>query len=358
MSEFQYYEFQAVDRALSAKDRDALRDISSRATITANSFVNEYNYGDFRGKPEAMMKQWFDLHLYHANWGSRTFMMRLPKRLVDRVRIEDFIAEDDDTELTDAGQNLILSVSRNEMEFGWEEDVSSLLADLAPLRDAVLAGDLRVFYLIWLSGVEFDFYLDEMTEPLPGIGPLTPSLTAFAEFFAIDMDLVVAAAEVSGSAPPPDDPKAAIAGLNDAEKTALLLRVLDGDPHVALDLRALTRRERPAPARGTRTVAELRGRAAAMDLERQEAASAAERKARRERVDALIRRGEGVWREIEDEIARTNAAGYAKAVELLTAMREVAEERDLLSAFDTRLVQIVQRHSRKGGFIARLKALG
>jgi hypothetical protein len=243
------------------------------------------------------------------------------------------------------------------MEFDWDDDVSSLLADLAPLRDAVLAGDLRVFYLIWLSGVEFDFYPDDMTEPLPGIGPLTPSLTAFALFFDIDMDLVAAAAEVSGPEAPPDDPKVAIAGLSDAEKTALLLRVLDGDPHVALDLRARTRRATPPPARGTRTVAELRARAAGVDTERQEAAAEAERKARRDRVDALIRRGEGVWRDIEAEIARTNPAGYAKAVELLTAMREVAEDRDTLPAFDARLAQIKQRHSRKGGFIARLTAL-
>ena len=48
MSEYQYYEFQAIDKPLSQKDQEMLRDISSRAQITSTSFVNEYNYGDLK----------------------------------------------------------------------------------------------------------------------------------------------------------------------------------------------------------------------------------------------------------------------------------------------------------------------
>jgi hypothetical protein len=41
MSEYQYYEFQAIDRPLSRQDREVLRSLSSRARITATSFVNK-----------------------------------------------------------------------------------------------------------------------------------------------------------------------------------------------------------------------------------------------------------------------------------------------------------------------------
>jgi hypothetical protein len=78
MSEYQYYEFQAVDRPLSETDREALRDLSTRARITATSFTNSYEWGDFRGDPAKLMERWFDLHLYFANWGSRRLMIRLP----------------------------------------------------------------------------------------------------------------------------------------------------------------------------------------------------------------------------------------------------------------------------------------
>ena len=52
MSEYQYYEFLALDKPLTDEQRAELRKLSSRAEITATRFVNEYNYGDFRGNPE------------------------------------------------------------------------------------------------------------------------------------------------------------------------------------------------------------------------------------------------------------------------------------------------------------------
>ncbi len=78
MSEYQYYEFQAIDRPLDEADRKALRSLSSRAQITATSFTNHYEWGDFRGSPCELMERWFDLHLHVANWGTRRLMIRLP----------------------------------------------------------------------------------------------------------------------------------------------------------------------------------------------------------------------------------------------------------------------------------------
>ena len=49
MSEYQYYEFQAIDRPLTDKQMQELRKYSTRATITPTSFVNVYNWGSFKG---------------------------------------------------------------------------------------------------------------------------------------------------------------------------------------------------------------------------------------------------------------------------------------------------------------------
>ena len=87
MSEYQYYEFQAIDRPLGEADREALRALSTRARITATSFTNSYEWGAFKGDPARLMERWFDLHLYLANWGARRFMIRLPARLIDRPRL-------------------------------------------------------------------------------------------------------------------------------------------------------------------------------------------------------------------------------------------------------------------------------
>lgn len=83
MSEYQYYEFLALDRPLTDKQRAELRKLSSRAKITATRFVNEYNYGDSRGSPEKLVERYFDAFLYLANWGTRRLMFRLPRALLD-----------------------------------------------------------------------------------------------------------------------------------------------------------------------------------------------------------------------------------------------------------------------------------
>jgi hypothetical protein len=71
MSEYQYYEFRAVDRPLSKQEMGALRAISSRAEIAPTSFVNTHNWGDFKGNPDALMKKYFDAFVYVANWGTQ-----------------------------------------------------------------------------------------------------------------------------------------------------------------------------------------------------------------------------------------------------------------------------------------------
>lgn len=83
MSEYQYYEFRAVDRPLTDAEMLEMRAVSSRADITPTRFVNEYNWGDFKGSPARWMERYFDAFLYLANWGSRELMLRLPRQALD-----------------------------------------------------------------------------------------------------------------------------------------------------------------------------------------------------------------------------------------------------------------------------------
>lgn len=372
MSEYQYYEFHAVDRPLDRAAQDALRAISSRARITATSFTNHYEWGDLKGDPAKFMERWFDLHLYLANWGSRRLMMRLPKRLVERAEIDRFLGEVDWVELRTAGDNLIVDIQRDEVEGDYDEpwdDGSGRLAALAPLRADVLSGDLRLFYLLWLTAVQDEAVADDEVEPLPGIAPLTGALEGFAEFFAIDADLVQAAAEraVDETATSETDRRRALAAIPDGDKIELLRRVADGDASVAAELRRMLRGKRPAQAAGrtagalrerARQIAEARERAYAkqQEAERRRQAKAAET-ARRGRLDALRRRGEAVWREIETEIERRNPAGYTLAASLLADLKALAAEDGGQDDFIRRLADIRARHEKKGRFIERLAGL-
>jgi hypothetical protein len=376
MSEYQYYEFQAVDRPLTAAEQQELRALSTRARITATTFVNSYEWGSFKGSPARLMERYFDLHLYLANWGSRCFCLRLPKKLVDRQLLNAFLGEVDIAELRASGADLILEIARDELEFEDFDDGSGWLAVLAPLRANILSGDLRIFYLLWLTAVEADVFEPDEPEPMQGIGPLSASLQAFAEFFRIDPDLFEAAAERSARSPDRDlserEVELAVRGLTEGERTSFLSRLYRGDAHVGHELRARIARDRaprPDPASCVaRTVGELRALAGAIKKERNrvaEARAAAERERRVQEtaqtrklfLDALAARSEQAWRDVETDIERRSETSYDRAAQLLLDLRDLAITRGAVGDFGRRLADLRQRHARKERFLQRLRKL-
>lgn len=380
MSEYQYYEFQAIDRRLEEADREALGRLSSRADITSTRFTNVYNWGDFHGNPRKLMERWFDLHLYLANWGTRRMMIRLPKRLVDHSRLNGFVGELEEVELLEAGENLIVDIQFNSEESGYgysDETGEGWLDSLAPLRNDVLAGDLRLFYILWLTAVERRILADHGEEPLPGIGPLSAPLKAFGEFFGVDADLVRAAAESPANSDCEgsfaDVSRNTIASIPEDEKTALLLRLVNGDAHISAEIRNKIRLAWEATEEQSqvrrRTVAEIRERSLAMreerrverarlkEAERLRKAQEAER-AQRVRLDSIRRRGVRVWDEVEREIEYKRADSYDRAVVLLSDLRTLARETGSVDAFAKRIESIRERHRAKRRFIERLDQHG
>lgn len=379
MSEYQYYEFQAVDRALSKEDRAELRRISSRAQITATSFTNHYEWGDLKANPGNMVKRWFDLHLYLANWGSRRFMIKLPKKFIDRDRFADFLPGINEVAIYDLGDNTIFDVDIAEMpedSYEWD-DGSGWLAALAPLRADLLSGDLRILYLAWLIGVQWNVVPGDKTEPLPGIGSMNGGLEAFAGFFRIDPNLLQAASESDAVSETPELSaetfRTSLEAMPDEEKTSWLYRLVQGDPRVAAEVKSrveksLSSSEDSNAKSGLRTVSELRARASEIRKARKdaEARRREEERLRHERFEKEKRRvslrdlrlrGEEVWRDIEKEINRKNVSAYDSAVALISDLRTIAEEDGASDAFSSRLDSLRSRHSRKGRFLERLDSL-
>jgi hypothetical protein len=370
MSEYQYYEFQAIDRPLDQAAQSALRAMSSRARITATSFTNQYQWGNFKGDPRKLMERWFDLHVYVANWGTRRLMLRLPARCVDRNDIDSFIGWNDDAEVWSSGDNLIVDIRRDEEGADDWDEGTGWLAALAPLRSDILSGDLRLFYLLWLTAVQDELVGEDEAEPMPGIAPVTGALEGLAEFLRIDPDLLEAAAELGANdtAPSKDELRQAVAAIPESEKVDLLLRAVDGDSLIGVELRRKLRTDSPdsSPRRTAgalrlraQEVAEARERAEAerLETERRREAAAAE-KARRIRIDSLKRRGSVVWQQIEQEIERRNPAGYEVAMGLLCDLQALAKEEQSQDDFGRRIAAIRVRHEKKAKFIERLSRLG
>ncbi len=258
-----------------------------------------------------------------------------------------------------------------------DDDDTGWLAALTPLRADLLSGDLRLFYLLWLMAVETAAIEPDEPEPMPGIGPLTEALAAFAEFFGIDRDLVQAAAERSAATAPDGSAsemaRRVVAAMGDAEKTRLLMRVFNGEPNMSAELQATIRArlepETTISPGALRTAADLQARAEEFRLARKRAeaelaeaqrrlqAEAAE-KARDVRLEAFRQRGEKVWGEVEIEIGRRNPAGYDKAAALLSDLLALAEKQGSTEEFRLRLQSIRERHAGKGRFLERVTLLG
>ena len=201
MSEYQYYEFTAIDRPLDEHQMGQLRALSTRARITPTGFVNSYQWGDLRGDPREMMERYFDAFLYLANWGTHRAMFRIPGRLLDLGVAERYFVGDS-AQAWVSGEHLILDVYSEDDEGDWENDGEGLLAGIIPVRAQLACGDLRALYLAWLTCVQAGELDEEESEPpVPaGLGALGGGLRSLADFLRIDPDLLAVAATAS---PPP-----------------------------------------------------------------------------------------------------------------------------------------------------------
>lgn len=378
MSEYQYYEFLAIDRPLTAREMQELRAISSRAVITATRFTNHYEWGNFKGDPGIWMEKYFDAFLYFANWGTRELMLRLPRRVLEPATAKRY-CRGDTASARVKGEHVILAFSSEDESSEWAEEEDGSLSSLAPLRAEIASGDLRTLYLGWLlcaQAGEFDEADEEPPCP-PGLGRLSAVLEAFVAFLRVDRDLLAAAA--AGSAETEETTLAPeverwVSGLPEAEKTALLVRLIEGgEPHLRAELiRRFRTSCTPSPsgmAAGRRTVAALLEAAEQRTEERRrrEAERAARERARQEREVAkarerhlalLVPREAEAWGEVEALIATKQPGKYDAAVVLLRDLRDVAFRAGRQGEVETRLARLSEQHAKKPSLIDRLRRAG
>ena len=375
MSEYQYYEFLAVDRSLTERQLAEIRGISSRAELTPTSFVNEYNFGDFKGDRLKFLSKYYDLMVYYANWGTHRFMVSVPRDAIDPKQAADYELEYS-VEMHPAGDKIILDLTSQteDGDWDWEEGDGNWMGALAPVRDLLIGGDLRPLYLAWLSGLpETDLDEDDLEPPVPpGLGKLPAPLKRLAEFLRVDQDLLDVAVQASAPLAEKDDRfDDWLISLPEAEKTSLLKELAAGsDPHAAARLRRRFLQEQAS----RRPLGELSPRRSIGQLlrdaeqtrharEERERRLAAEKRARTEArkakeradyLDGLAGQEESLWKKVEGLVAEKNAKSYDQAMTFLIDLRDLADGSAQRPAFDQRVTDLRDRHQKKTTFIQRL----
>lgn len=145
MSEFQLYQFKAVDRPLTTEEQREVGSWSSRTQPTSTSATFSYAYGDFPKDEEKVVEGYFDIMLYLANWGTKRLMMRFPKELVDREAISKFLIDADHSYTThlaliDRPSCFLLDFYWADEEGGeWIDEEEYRVGEFVAIREAILS---------------------------------------------------------------------------------------------------------------------------------------------------------------------------------------------------------------------------
>ena len=374
MSEYQYYDFKAIDHALTKTEMAALRAISTRAVITTTSFTNHYEWGDLKADPLKLLEKYFDAFIYVANWGTREFHLRLPQELLDFKHVKS-ILPGKHARVRSAGQFVIASFeSEVEPDDDWD-DGTGWMGSLVSLRSDMLRGDLRCLYLGWLTCAQDDELPGDAVEPpVPaGLRELSAPLDSLIEFLGIDGNLVEVAA--SASAPLKEGPSRKelatwVRGLPANEKDDLLVGFLsEPSERCRLELLQCFQRENAdATNHGAierRTVKDLltasrvRADERARQLSAKRAADAARKKAKDEAdravyLEGLAKREKAVWKQLEAQIEKRQPKDYERAVILLMDLYDLSVRQGDETRFQLTMEELRKTHAAKGAFLRQL----
>lgn len=377
MSEYRYYEFLALDRSLAPSEMAALRGLSTRAEISPSHFQNTYNFGDFKGSPGKLMEEYFDAHVYVANWGTRRLKLRFPAGAVDRDVLIQYCV-DDVLSFRGTDEHLIIDWTCDDESGNWVEG-EGWMARLTPLREEIERGDLRALYLGWLHAVSTgEVPEDGMEPPVPaGLGSLTTAQLSLCEFMGIDSDFVSAAAAVS---PPSEESSVVlgkmsrwVGGISEAEAKDYVLLLLEGKAKEAE--RKVRRNFASLRDRGQdvdidshkcgRSVSELlaeveKARAKRIERERVEKARRTEEKRKlRERYLCGLAEDFGRhWSKAQELAERGTASAYDNACGLLVDLSEAYCLKQRRTEFTREIARFRSACARRGALIRRLDSAG
>jgi len=377
MSEYQYFEFAAIDRPLTDGEMAALRAVSTRAVITPSGFVNHYEWGGLKADPLDWMRRYFDAFVYLADWAHCRFALRLPRDMFGKAELKPFGVK----------QSLTIDASEDHWILDWslegsdnfdrfaEDDGRGWMGRLVPLRDELIRGDQRSLYLGWLAGAAKGEVPETTLEPTvpAGLSQLSAAQNALAAFLEIDADIIAAAA--IGSADASDRPESVDAwlqSLSPDELRSMLKSIVRADRpnpqrEVASRYRAWHRQHAPqaAPEARRRSVAELRSLAVPAGEERRrrdalarEQQAAARRTQRDAQLRLLMSDVDKRWLALHQQAERGSASAYEQAVRALSDLAEAYAIVSDRKTFDRELRRFLVRHAKRGALLRRLTEAG
>jgi len=375
MSEYQYYEFAAIDGPISDEGLRYARSCSSRANVSRVRWQNTYTFGDFHGSVDTLLKH-YDAHFYIANWGTVRLGLGFLKGAIAPEAIQPYLRggerHEDTLTVKETGNRCIVWWERNEEGgWGWTEG-EGLIDQLIGVREELMRGDCRALFLGWLADFDPDEWRDPedggvVMPPIPaGLEHPSPALEALIKHFPVDPDALAVAAGLSQASTPDRIPIAAVLErLSVSEMRALLARVAEGGGSgVTAELNRLTYPRVQIPAGqamrcmdfAAKTIETREGR---RKKEAEAAAAKRQREAelRMQHLASVMQRADTLWTGLDPLMDQKIASAYDQAAAQLEELRHAYAQAADLGAFQQRLSEFRLRYSNRPAMLRRIEKL-
>ena len=375
MSEYQYYEFAAIDGPISDEGLRYARGCSSRANVSRVRWQNTYSFGDFHGSVDTLLK-YYDAHFYIANWGTVRLGLAFPKGTIAREAIQPYLRGGEQYEDTltvkEIGNRCIVWWEHNEEEGGSWTEGEGLIDTLIGVREELLRGDYRALFLGWLADFDPEEWQDPgdgavLVPPVPaGLDRLSPALVALTKHFPVDRDALAVAAGRSQALASDRIPLAAVLeGLSVPEMRALLARVAEGGGvGVMTELNRLTYPRVDTPAGQAMRCIDFAAQAiAARDVRRKkdaEAAAAARQRKQRQReqhLASVMQRAETIWSGLDPLMDQKIASAYDQVAAQLEELRDASAQAGDTGGFQEKVAGFRRRYSNRPAMLRRIEKL-
>lgn len=373
MSEYQFFEFAALDRPLTTAEMRQLRAASTRADITPAGFVNAYDHGSLKARPLEWMQRYFDAFVHVSGWGARRFALRLPRDCFSAAALKPFLTAPVLEVCSDKQQWILDWQLDGEEDFERfvDDDGRAWMRRLVPLRAELMRGDCRALYLGWLVGI--GALSDDTLEPdvPPGLADLTPAQSSFVEFMGLGPDLLAAAAAGSAAREPPVLEAWLKTWTREEMATVIEIIALERTDYAAQRVHrryaAWQHQQRASRNAATprRRVAQLRSDAESLESARHKreaaersATAAARQRAREAKLRQMMQETDIEWAALNVLVGIGTAAAYERATQ---AIKNFGDAYALLSRrdeFDLLLSRFLHRHSKRAALFRRLTEAG
>ena len=375
MSEYQYYEFAAIDGPISDEGLRYARGCSSRANVSRVRWQNTYTFGDFHGSADTLLK-YYDAHVYTANWGTVRLGLAFPKGAIVPEAIQPYLRGgeryEDTLTVKEIGNRCIVWWERNEEGgWGWTEG-EGLIDQLIGIREELMRGDYRALFLGWLVDFDPDKWRDPedgavAMPPIPaGLDHLSPALAALIKHFPVDRDALAVAAELSQASTPDRIPIAAVLEkLSVSEMRVLLARVAEGGGlGVMSELKRLTYPRVQTPVIQTMRCTDF----AAKTLETREMRQAKEAEVatakrqreaelRKQHLGSIMQRADTIWTGLDPLMDQKIASTYDQAAAQLQELCDAYAQAGDIGGFQQKLAGFRLRYSNRPAMLRRIEKL-